>query len=512
MKKYYESSCIRNADRIAIDNLGIPGIILMENAGRGAADTILRNYPEAKKALILCGSGNNGGDGFVVARHLSVRGLIPIIISAADISAYKGDAKIAADSVISSGLEILTSISLCDDEIKDSLADADVVVDALLGTGSKGAPRGEVMRLIRLCKGISPIISLDIPSGINPDTGETAEDSIYAELTVTFLAEKSGLAVTPAALRCGAVEVCDIGVRKEQLLNSTPNLYGFDRSDIRYMMPQLAPDAHKGSRGTLLIAGGSYNYRGAPILAAKAALRAGCGVVLLMIPDFAIHAASADLPEAVFIPLPTNSGRIDIDSIEMQKDDIFKWLNMCNAVVAGPGMGRSQEAAKILEYICGYWEGALLLDADALFHLSHTLKLNDKRLRRRNTVITPHTGEAARLLGTNSTEVSLKRLESCDVLANKYGTALLKGYHTLICDTTERRVILEGNTALSVPGSGDVLSGVIGTMLAKGMKCIDASTLGALLHGTSADLENGMLAGEIADGVGQQVNKNFNFK
>ena len=177
---------------------------------------------------------------------------------------------------------------------------------------------------------------------------------------------------------------------------------------------------------------------------------------------------------------------------------------MCDAVVAGPGIGRSHGAAKITEHFCKEWRGPLLLDADALFHMSCSVKLDETRLSLKNTVITPHAGEAARLLGISSAEVSARRLESCEALANRYGTALLKGFRTLISNTQQRRVILEGSSALSVPGSGDVLSGIIGALLARGMPAIDAATLGALLHGTSCGSEsvkNSMLAGEIADGI-----------
>ena len=506
MREYYESSCIRDADRIASEELAIPGIVLMENAGRGAADAIVHCYPNAEKILIVCGPGNNGGDGFVVARHLSLRGLGVSVISAIDPANYRGDAKTAAVCAVSSELSITTSVSLNDDCIKKLMADADILVDALLGTGSCGEPRGEVLRLIKLCcTTAKPIVSLDIPSGIDPDTGESAESCITAELTVTFLAEKVGTAVTPAALRCGSIRVCDIGVKSSQVLKSPPHLYGFDRRDIKELIHPLEPDAHKGSRGTLMVVGGSFNYRGAPILAARAALRSGCGVVFLMIPDFAVSSASCILPEAVFIPLPTKSGELDINAINTQKDDIFKWLDNCDAVVAGPGMGRSKSSADMTELLCSRWDGALLLDADALYHLSSGVTLKDERIAARNTVITPHAGEAARLLGIDSADVSKRRLKSCEALT-RYGTALLKGYHTLVCNGEERRVILEGGVSLSVPGSGDILSGVIGALLARGMSPMDAATAGALLHGATCGVTEerncgGTLAHEIADAI-----------
>ena len=500
MKKYYASHYVREADRIASDELGIPGFILMENAGRGAAEVLLQKYPDAKSFLILCGPGNNGGDGFVVARHLSLAGLTPTVIVTLEIEEYKKDAAFAAVSANKCGLGVLLSKHISDSEISALIESSDVVVDALLGTGSAGAPRGEVKRLIELCGSAGCVVSLDIPSGIDTDTGAAAETVISAALTITFLAEKTGHAVSPGSLHSGEVIVCGIGVSPELLLRSSSELTGYDKSDIPNLMPKIPKDIHKGRRGALMIVGGCNFFRGAPILAAVGALKAGCGLVFLAVPDFIVASAAALLPEAIFIPLPPGEKDGAINYDEFWKN-ISPWLKKCDALVCGPGMGRSDDARKVTWQLCLEWEKPLLLDADALHHAADLEKAGKFCRKPGTSVITPHEGEAAYLLSVNNNEISANRLLSCIELAKKYDTALLKGPHTLICSGAEKRVILEGGPQLAIPGSGDVLSGVIGAFLAAGMPPVDAATLGALAHASGGDAyknTNGLLAGELA--------------
>ena len=500
MIRYYGSSYVREADRIASVELGIPGVVLMENAGRGAAEVMLRKYPEALNFLILCGPGNNGGDGFVVARHLALAGRIPSVVTVVEIEEYKNDAAFAVASAKKSRLNISCSKRMTDSELSALISSSDVIVDALLGTGSNGAPRGEVKRLIELCGNAERVVSLDVPSGVDSDTGTIAETVITAGLTLTFLAQKIGLAVSPGSLHSGEVIVCNIGASPELLLPASNELTGYDKSDIQNIMPKIPKDVHKKQRGALMIVGGCDFFRGAPILTALGALRAGCGLVFLAMPDFIVASAAALLPEAIFIPLSPNEkdGSIGYDNFWKS---ISPWLQKCDALVCGPGLGRSDDARKITWQLCLEWEKPLLLDADALYHAVDMEKEGKFHRNPGTSIITPHAGEAAYLLGTNSIEISANRLLSCIELAKKYDVALLKGPHTLICGGTEKRAILEGGPQLAIPGSGDVLSGVIGAFLAAGMPPIDAATLGALIHATGGDIHkgtNGLLAGELA--------------
>ncbi|MCL2008968.1 MAG: NAD(P)H-hydrate dehydratase [Synergistaceae bacterium] len=513
MKKYYGSSSVREADRIAAEELGLPGIVLMENAGRGAAEMLLRKYPEAEKFLILCGPGNNGGDGFVAARHLFLAGRAPTIVAAIGPGEYKNDAAAAFAALLplrdGGSLNVFHSKNLTDGELSVLCRSSDLTVDALLGTGSSGALRGEVKRLAEFCGEARRVVSLDIPTGVNPDTGETAETAVTAEMTLTFLAEKPGLAVSPGFFHSGEVHVCGIGFPPELALARKASLLtGYDKSDVPLLTPKIPRDAHKGTRGALMIVGGCDYFRGAPVLAAMGALRAGCGLVFLAVPDFMVNGAAALLPEAIFVPLGSKEGSVDFDSFEQR---VPPWLGKCDALVCGPGFGLSDGARKTTEWLCREWGKPLLLDADALRHAADAKMTEVFRGREKlnSTVVTPHEGEAAYMLGIEAKKISGKRLSSCEALAEKFGVSLLKGPHTLICGAAERRVILEGGAQLAIPGSGDVLSGIIGAFLAAGTPPMDAATLGALTHAEAGNKykgTSGLLARELADNAASVLN------
>ena len=503
MKKYYGSSSVRDADRIAINELEIPGIVLMENAGRGAAELLLQKYPESENFLILCGPGNNGGDGFVIARHLVLAGRAPTVVSTLTVNEYQNDAAIAAKAFTAAASQkskIIHSKELSDEELSTLISASDVIVDALLGTGSNGILRGEVRRITGLCGEGRRVVSLDIPTGVNPDSGEIYELAVTAEATVTFLSEKPGLAVSPGSLHSGEVLLCGIGVPPELVLK-TPSLIGYEKTDILSLTPKIPKDAHKGTRGALMIVGGCAFFRGAPVLAAMGALRVGCGLVYLAVPDFIVSSAVALLPEAIFIPLKGKENSIDFESFEQ---DVSPWLDKCDALVCGPGLGRSDDARKVTEWLCREWGKPLLLDADSLRCVADMKKSGIFRRKPESTVITPHEGEAAYLLGKDAKTVSRERLAFCAALAEKYGVALLKGSNTLLCNGMEKRVVLEGGPQLAIPGSGDVLSGIIGAFLAAGMPPMDAATLGSLIHaeaGSEYNGTSGLLARELADNV-----------
>ena len=515
MKKFYSSEAARKADAKAAEKLGVPGSVLMENAGRGAADAVQRLFPEAVHIAVLCGPGNNGGDGFVLARHLQLRGLDPTVI--ATVKSYKGDAALAERMARRCRVTVVESSSLDEDALELILSRADLVVDALLGTGSSGAPRDEVLRVVTAYNDLAkvkltkkpPIVSLDIPSGVDPDTGEVFKHSIHADATVVLLACKTGLALTPGALQAGRVEVADIGVPADLVLNDAPDITGYDKSAIPSLLPVVPQDAHKGTRGGLLIVGGSAAYRGAPVLAAKSALRAGCGLVVLAVPDFMLSEAAALLPEAVFVPLPAKDGMIRSKNLIKLLEP---WMGRTGAVVLGPGLGRSGETERVVGAVLREFKRPTLLDADALFHLVALEKVTYPAQSFEQTLLTPHAGEAANLLGVGVKTVVQERLTSCIALTEKYGAVLLKGSHSLVADRSARRVVLEGGSSLAVPGSGDVLSGAIGAFLAAGLSLMDAATLGALVHGVSgsaAGAKSGLLAGEIADGISRVVSGTF---
>ena len=501
MKYYYGSEAVRAADKKASGELGVPGEVLMENAGRAAAEIIAARYPGAEPFLVLCGPGNNGGDGFVAARHLGIMGRKAEIISVRATSEYTGEARFAAIAAERCGIKISRSRDMSDAEITSSI-DASVVADALLGVGASGEPRGEVKRLIELSAraGCGRAVSLDIPSGVDPDTGETAAVSFRAELTVSFLALKPAHAIAPGALRCGETVTAGIGVNPSLALGAEPELTGYDASDIPAMFPRHAEDIHKGSRGSLLVVGGSSNFRGAPVLSALAALKAGCGLVALAVPESVIASAASLLPEAIFLPLPEEDGHVRFAGFE---EALFPLADKFDALVLGPGLGLSDDALNVSRFLYGAWRKPMLVDADAL--------KAGYDVRREDAVATPHAGEAAFILGVTPAEVEGHRLRSCRKLAGKFGAALLKGPRTLISDGSETRAALEGGPELAVPGSGDVLSGTIGAFLAARLKPFDAATLGAVVHGAEGRRlaasrgSNGVLARDIAGAIREIV-------
>lgn len=279
------------------------------------------------------------------------------------------------------------------------------------------------------------------------------------------------------------------------------NVAHYKRDKLEELVKPVPRGIHKGDRGGVLVVGGSWNYRGAPTLAALGALRAGAGFVVLAVPDFIADTASALLPEAVYAPLRTTNNTIEAVSLELC---VSEWYKRCDSAVFGPGLGRDKSVGLLTEWFWGNWNKPLLLDADALYFFSKT---NYKLPLRADAIITPHSGEAAVILGVTAAEINQARGIFAQQLAQKSGAAVLKGMNTIVAKAGENRIIDEGSPSLAVPGSGDVLSGAIGAFLASGMTPFDAATAGALLHAAAgSDIEarqgtRGALAREIADAL-----------
>ena len=505
MEKFYSPSDVRKADRIAAEHLKVPSFALMENAARAAADAAEQFAVGNGPFVVLAGHGNNGGDGFAAARHLLLRGKSVVVLKTAEDTKYKGDASLnlrILRELECENLFIADSQSLDDIAIKKMFEESAVVIDALLGTGTTGAPRGEAARLIALTAGFDNILSLDVPSGIDPESGLCYEPCVHAAVTVTFLAPKKGMAFSPAREACGEIKTADIGVPPSFVLPDSPALSMYYETDIKRVLPQLPRTIHKTERGSLLICAGSASYRGAPLLAALGALRAGAGLVCLAVPDFIASEIAAALPEAVILPLPTKDSAVDA---EAAKDLLDKCGAKCIAAAIGPGMGRGDEAGELFSWFWHCWRAPLLIDADMLYFFASNF---EKLPERGDVLLTPHGGEAGRILGISADEINAAREKSVRMLTRKNGFALLKGRNTLIASSSgELRMIAAGSPALAVPGSGDVLSGIIGAFMASGLSVIDAATAGALAHGAAGErLENskglrGTLAREIADEI-----------
>jgi len=504
MKIYYNPEDIRKADETAVEKLGLSSLFLMENAGRNAAEEILQTFPKAVRFVIFAGPGNNGGDGFVAARRLLEANRHVVVITSCEHDKYKNDALRNLERLKTSPFDctIVCSQHMSDDDIKSAIESSDCSVDALLGTGSFGPPRGDIARLISLCgKTGCSVAALDIPSGIDPKNGAVYEPCVKADLTVTFLAPKIGMGMYPACGMCGRIAVASIGADIRDVIDESRGISCFEGPDIKALVPPLPRDAHKGERGGVLICGGSRCYRGAPVLAAMGALRSGAGLAVMAIPDFMTDAASAILPEAIFLPIETVNGEMSFESLT---SSILPWVKRCGAAVFGPGSGREETLKPILRWLWDNWKSPLLLDGDALRLFA---EIQDELPRRENVVITPHNGEAAAILGTTADAIKKDRQAAVMALAQKAGIALLKGMNTLVAQKNETRMILEGSPALSVPGSGDVLSGAISAFLAYGLSPFDAATSGALIHAAAGlAIEEsvgtrGTFAREIADAL-----------
>ncbi len=498
----YDASGVREADRKAMEDLLIPGCILMENAARSASEHIIRFHGEFSRVIIACGAGNNGGDGLALARQLLLHDVKPRILMAADREHLGKSTAEQLSILLRSGIRAENTKHLSDKSIMQILESAEVLIDGLLGTGARGAPRGEIKRLISLInRSGKPVTALDVPSGVDASTGEVPGIAARALSTVTFLVPKTGLFVMPGRAYAGHIETGHIGISPSKILPRETHTFLPDPNWALSVLPQRDSLTHKGRRGVVLVFGGSRLYSGAPILAARGALRAGAGIVVLVLPENAFPNPTYYLPEAILCKAPSRDGFLLPEAYDAAME---QWGQKASAIVAGPGIAKSEASCGLVKRI---WQSATLptcIDADALRCLAD---MEEALGKRSNAILTPHEGEAADLAGNTPSEVASQRLHTAETLANRWGTVILKGAGTLIVSHSRKAVIGEDHPCLSVPGSGDVLSGVVGAMLASGIDTFDAAVLAAFVHSkTGAVLGekkglDGLLATEIADGI-----------
>ncbi|GIP41164.1 bifunctional NAD(P)H-hydrate repair enzyme Nnr [Paenibacillus sp. J31TS4] len=484
---------MRRLDRQAIETVGLPALLLMENAGRAVADEVqqfIRNQPERRRTerwLVLAGKGNNGGDGLVAARHLQEAG-IAVDVAYADSPARFG-ADLAFQHKTASRLGIPSFVYQPDTLPWNAYTG---VIDALLGTGSSGAPRGRYASLIREANGSGlPIVAVDIPSGLNADTGELHDPCIRARLTVALAFLKRGLVQYPGAETAGEVVTRPIGI---------PSRFA-EEAGIRTLLVTervleshlaLTPgaerpaDSHKGTYGHVLLAAGTHRMSGAGLLCARASLRAGCGLATWALPASLVPHLIGRLPEVMLAGLPDAGNG---DWAEVSADEVLALAEDRDALALGPGMGRYADDSQWLRAI---WEGArcpLLLDADALNMLADAPDFALWPRREAPTVLTPHPGEMARLAKLTTADVQRDRIGIARRYAQEHGvTLVLKGARTVVA--TPKGVVYvntTGNPGMAKGGTGDVLSGVIASLLAQGMSAEQAAVYGVWRHGAAGD-------------------------
>ncbi len=480
----YTAEQVRELDRIIIKDCAIPGIELMSRAGNAVFRHLRIKWPEAQKISIFCGSGNNAGDGYIIAGLALAVGLNVTVYAVSDPENLQENARIAYQDFTKAKGHVLAFQ-------EDMRINADVVIDALLGTGLNKNVTGSYAQAIQaINKSKAKVIAVDVPSGLNSDTGSVMGWSVKADCTVTFIGLKQGFYTGMAADYCGEIVYSSLAVPKEVFKKVASTTYLV----VKKIFPPRARCSHKGDNGHVLIIGGSRGYSGAARMAGEASLRVGAGLV-----SIATH------PEHSAI---LNLGRPElmchgVDNAEM----LAPLLDKANAVVIGPGLGQSKWAAELL--ITAIKSGKpLVVDADGLNLLAHIPE------RHPNWILTPHPGEAARLLGCTSLEVQQNRYAAVSAIQTRYdGTVVLKGTGTLIAGSDEIGVSATGNPGMASGGMGDVLAGVIAGLIAQGFSHKDAAQQGVYLHGMAADLavgqdggERGLLASDLMSYLRQLVN------
>ena len=500
------ASEMREMDTMTINEAGIPGVVLMENAARSASKVFLNHFnpPDGSSIVILCGKGNNGGDGYVMARHLHEKGMDVSVMITGEKSSISGDALINLRIIEKLGLKIS---EITDDDTlqyaSDIILRCSYIIDGLLGTGLNSPVRGIYKKLIEnVNQSGKPVMSIDIPSGLNADTGSKMGTAVKAHLTVTFGFPKPGQLVYPGAELVGRLVNIDIGIPGKIYDRFKMSHRLIEREDFIPDICREKRDVHKGSRGHLLILAGSTGKTGAATLTAMGALRAGAGLVTVGVPESLNPILECKLTEAMTVPLAeTDEGTLSLAA----EDGIYRLLSGKTALAIGPGLSTNAETVELVCRIIKKCELPMVIDADALNALSMTpgsLGLLDEK-----KILTPHPGEMGRLINREIREIQSDRLKTSCEFAKKWNCNLvLKGARTIIADPAGTLYINPtGNPALATGGTGDILTGIISGFLAAGLSEGKAMEAGVYLHGLAADYfaeqngETGLIASDLID-------------
>ncbi|MBP1764302.1 MAG: ADP/ATP-dependent (S)-NAD(P)H-hydrate dehydratase, partial [Firmicutes bacterium] len=473
-------------------------------------EKIIGDYRD-KRICVFAGKGNNGGDGFVVARHAVNRGAKVKVFLVGQKSAVTGDAQVNLLTLERMDIEVVELRRERDwDKARIAAQFADCLVDALLGTGIYGEISAEFAQAVDLIdEAAKPVISIDIPSGIHSDTGQVCGKAVTAVCTVTFGLPKLGLLLYPGVDYTGRVVVADIGIPHQLLMDPQIRQNQITMEHIRTILPKRHSAAHKGSCGKVLVVAGSQGLTGAAFLSSSAALRAGAGLVTLGIAAGLHDIMEIKLTEVMTHPLPeVAKGVLGSSSLE----DIFLLASDNNALAIGPGLGRAQDTLTMVRDVVQLAERPLVIDADALFALvGHTEILSGASVL---PVVTPHPGEMARLMGRSIGEINGNRIATARQAAEQWGSiVVLKGAHTVIAfPDGEIYINLTGNPGMATGGTGDVLTGIIAGLIAQGLSSHDAAVAGVYLHGLAGDMaagdyNSGLIAGDLLPMIPAAVQK-----
>lgn len=496
---------MREIDRWAIEEIGVPGMLLMENAGLGVVAAVeeLAACGQERRVLVFCGRGNNGGDGMVAARHLRNRGFQVEVYLLGEASEVRGDARVNLRILPGFGLEART---LREKRELQRIRRGGIVVDALLGTGISGPVRGFTADVIAwINRARMPVVSVDLPSGLNGDDG-TFVTCVHADVTATMAALKRGLLLPPGREMAGDVRVVDIGspvpAAGEQHLRTRL----LEAGDVAAALPDRPASAHKGMFGKVALLAGSPGYTGAATLAAFGCLRAGAGLAMLGVPRELNAVLEGKATEVMTRPLPeTEEGTLS-GQAEGGIDELAAWADV---FAVGPGLSTNGETAELVRRIVGKTRLPVVLDADGLNAFAGRARLLEKGRGRR--VLTPHCGELARIIGSSIEEICRDRIEVARTWAARFDSILvLKGSPTVVAEPGGRLFINPtGNSGMATAGSGDVLTGMIAGLLGQGCSPLDAAICGVYLHGLAGDIAaeslggRALIAGDLLGTVGE---------
>jgi len=495
---------MRAIDSRAIDGLGIPGLTLMESAGMGTVQFIESELgdPGGARIVIICGKGNNGGDGFVIARGLRDLGAEVGVYLLGKPGELTGDARTNYERLEPGSVSELLDEGGLPDSLGE-MVESELIIDAIFGTGFEGAPRGLHKDVIAAINASGrPVLAVDVPSGLNASTGAREGECVIASWTCTMALPKRGFYLHPGREAAGIVHVVDIGITEDVITAIQPKRSVLTEEEASHLLPKRDPGGHKGTFGRIAVIAGSVGYTGAAALTSLAALRSGAGLVTLGIPGSLNDILEAKLTEVITRPLMETAERsLSVAALPGVKS----LLESADAMALGPGLSQNGETQELIRAIVGDLSLPCVIDADGL----NALTPEDIGARHGDApvVITPHPGEMARLCGRTMADVLEKREEvAADVATRARATVILKGAASVVAGASgEIYLNPTGNDGMASGGTGDVLTGIVAALLGRGMPALDAGVLGAYIHGRAGDIaacavgRMALIAGDLID-------------
>jgi NAD(P)H-hydrate epimerase len=510
MQKITTAAQMRAIDAATIKRYRVPGLVLMEHAGRGCAEIardMLGGCVAGKQVVIVAGKGNNGGDGLVIARWLqSWQARVKVLLLGKK-RQLTGDPQTHLAMALALGIEVreVTSVNGL-----TPLTSCDLIVDAIFGTGITKPVEGLVKEVIkRINRSKALVLAVDVPSGLDPDTGQIWGVCVQADCTATMGLPKVGHLLPPGKIMTGKLAVVDIGIPPAVVKKQNLNISLMTKCDAQHLMPRRPLDAHKGSCGSVAVVAGATGMTGAAALCSLATLRSGAGKTVMGVPDSLSNVMARKLTEVMIKPLPSSAGAMNTQALKGIKG-LIDWGDV---FLFGPGLSQTPETVRLVRAVCAHLHKPTVLDADALNALAghlHVLRNAPKGI-----VITPHVGEFAQLVGKSTDEVLADRINLVREFVKRHQlVVVLKGHPTVICDTNgDIYINSTGNAGMATAGAGDVLSGVIAGLMAQKLKTLPAALLGVYAHGLAGDLakekkgEMGMVAGDVLDKIPEALMK-----